>query len=313
MNKKTILSQFPRFMENWKSYIKQFPNIKEWYIASDYCFDKYSEKPNQVMTFTICPSIDLKWLQAQINNLLKADSKQRKNFSDEEIKFIRDNKYFFSISVIIEEQGLILVDKLKEDLGPWIQKIKEDKNNKNNIQKLQKFNQLKSYLSQKSFSRDLITKIGAVAIILGIIIEFLIIKHNARKVLWISDRGKIIDFNEGIVIDLANMCYHNLIKQRGCPDFIFGIGKENSLTKQFDFDPMIRYPDIVSGVVSSINFEKGTVDAEKHFDMLVNGMASNKRIHIFRLINGSLKDGYVIEKIGQTDILVRASSVFKSN
>ena len=189
MNTKTILSQFPRFMENWKSYIKQFPNIKEWYIASDYCFDKYSEKSNQVMTFTICPATDIKWLQAQLNNLLKSDSKQRRNFSDEEIKFIRDNKYFFSISVIIEEQGVILVDKLKEDLGPWIQKIKEDKSNKNNIQKLQKFNQLKSYLSQKSFSRDLITKIGAVAIILGIIIEFLIIKHNARKVLWISGRS----------------------------------------------------------------------------------------------------------------------------
>ncbi|MBQ4493133.1 MAG: hypothetical protein II972_00805 [Elusimicrobiaceae bacterium] len=155
--------------------------------------------------------------------------------------------------------------------------------------------------------------VRGLVIILGIIVEFLIIKHNASKVLWFSDRGKIIDFNEGIVIDFVNMCYHNLVKQRGGPDFIFAIVKENSLTKQFDFDPMIRYPDIISGVVSSINFQKGTAASEKHFDMLVNGIASNERIHIFRLINGALKDGYVIEKVGQKNIIIRAASVFKSN
>ena len=108
--------------------------------------------------------------------------------------------------------------------------------------------------------------VRGLVIILGIIVEFLIIKHNASKVLWFSDRGKIIDFNEGIVIDFVNMCYHNLVKQRGGTDFIFAIVKENSLTKQFDFDPMIRYPDIISGVVSSINFQKGTADIVNFFN-----------------------------------------------
>lgn len=309
MNTKTVLSTFPKFMENWKLYKKQFPNVKEWYIASDYCLDKYSKKPTQVITFTLCPSVNLKWLQTQITNFLKSDSKERKNFSDKEIKFIRDNKYFFSISVIIDKQGTIFVDELKKELELWLQRVKQNNNGKNNIEGLRKFDDLKRYLSKKSCNKDLVTKIKIVAIIVGMIIEFLIIKYNVQKVLWIPDRGQIIDFDNSIVIDLIEMCYLNLIHRRKNHNFLFGIAKENSITKRFDFDPMIRYPDIISGVISSINFKKGIATSEKHFDMFVNGIASNKRICIFTMENGNLKDVYRIDKTTEKDKIVRASSV----
>lgn len=311
MNTKTVLSKYPQFIKDWKSYKKQFPNVTEWYVASDYCLSKDSSKPTKVMTFTICPAINLELLQTQVARFLKSDVKDRKNFSDTEIQFIRDNGFFFSIAVVVEKQGCELVDKLRLELDSWIRQIKEKTNNEMFTQRLKRFQRLKQYLGQKSHNADLVTKITLIAFMVGIIIEFLIIKHDARKVLWISDRGKVMDFGEGVAIELANMSYHKLVNGRRGQNFLFGVAAEDPISKQFNFDPMIRYPDIISGVISSMDLDKNVSTGQKHFDMFVNGISGNRRIHVFRMLNGNLNEGCVFDKLQKTNKIVRAAEVLK--
>lgn len=309
MNTKTILSKFPKFMEDWKKYKKEFPGVREWYIASDYCLNKDSEKPTKVMTFTLCPAVNLEWLQNQINRFLKSDVKNHKNFSDVEIQFVRDNGYFFSIVIIIENLDLSSVDKLKLALDSWIQQIEQGEKFENSAERLKRFCKLKQYLNQKSYSADLVAKIALVACIVGIIAEFLVVKHGAQKLLWISDRGKIIDFKEGIVIELANINYHNLVKGRTGQKVLLGVAKEDSVTKRFDFDPMIRYPDIISGVIASTDLDKNISTGQKHFDMFVNAIAGNRRIHSLIWNYGNLQEGYRIDKLKNEKGIIRASSI----
>ena len=311
MNTKTVLSRYPQFMEEWKSYKKQFPYVTEWYVASDYCLNKDSEKPTKVVTFTLCPAVNLEWLQTQINRFLKSDVKNHKNFSDTEIQFIRDNGFFFSIAVVVEKQGCGLVNKLKLELNSWISQIENEANGNVFAQRLKRFRQLKQYLDQKSYSTDLVTKITLVSFMVGIIIEFLIIKHNAQKVLWISDRGKVMDFSEGVSIELANMSYHKLVNGRRGQNFLFGVATEDPASKQFNFDPMIRYPDIISGVISSTDLYNNLSIGQKHFDMFVNGISGNRRIHVFRMLNGNLNEGYVFDKLQKTNKIIRASDIRK--
>lgn len=309
MNTKTILSKFPKFMEDWKKYKKKFPGVREWYIASDYCLNKDSEKPTKVITFTLCPAVNLEWLQDQINRFLKSDVKNRKNFSDVEIQFIRDNGYFFSIVIIIKNVDLSLVDKLKQTLDSWIQQLEQGEKNGNSAERLKRFYKLNQYLNQKSYSADLVAKITLVACIVGMIAEFLVVKHGAQKLLWISDRGKVIDFKEGIVIELANINYHNLVNGRTGQKVLLGVAKEDSVTKRFDFDPMIRYPDIISGVFSSTDLDKNISTGQKHFDMFVNAIAGNKRIHSLIWSDGNLQEGYRINKLKNKKEIIRAASI----
>lgn len=312
MNTRTVLSQSPGFMEKWKKYKKKFPGVKEWYIASDYCLNKDSDKPTKVMTFTLCPAVDLERLQNQISHSLKSDIKEHKNFSDSEIQFIRDNEFFFSIVVEVKKQGSVLEDKLKAELDPWIKRIEEESTEENLTKRLKKFHFLRQYLNQNSHSTDLVTKIILVSFIIGVIIEFLIVKHNAQKILWISDRGKIIDFDDGLVIELSNMNYHNLVKGRTRQEILFGVAREDTVSKRFNFDPMIRYPDIISGVISSTDLEKNTSEGGKHFDMFVNAIAGNERISFFILQKGIFKEGYIIDKLKKGNVILRSSCVKKT-
>lgn len=91
-----------------------------------------------------------------------------------------------------------------------------------------------------------------------------------------------MNIGKGIIKELTNIqCSNALAGRIKAPKLQIGI--ENPKTQEFIFDPFIRYPDIITGVFSSIDFMKHGVDKEKHAQLLQDVIIDNPRILLFML------------------------------
>jgi hypothetical protein len=88
------------------------------------------------------------------------------------------------------------------------------------------------------------------------------------------------------------------------------VGLEDKEKGIFVFDPLVRYPDIITGVVSSIDFEHGVTEKEKHFDLLVNAILENPGIIIMKILPEEIKILTLRKTIKSNDI-VRLSELQK--
>ena len=121
-----------------------------------------------------------------------------------------------------------------------------------------------------------------ISFLFGRIVEFLTIKHFAEGINWVPDRDSVMNIGNGIIKDIANINIHNALSGRAdCPDI--HIGAENPDSKEFVFDPFIRYPDIITGVFSSLPFFVSRKLKEKHIQLLNDSILDNKRVVCFIL------------------------------
>lgn len=285
MNKKTILTQtIPEFMNDWNNYKKGLKNLKitDWCISSDYCLDN-SEKIDTA-TFTIFPLNCMRSIYNEINSKLHNDIKNKKYFSDEELRFLNESPYFFSISVIIDNLKNSFNEELaKKQIFDAISFYKENPH----IHLLhdakyiyRQYNSLYSFLTQKGHSKKMLAYIFFVSKFVGQILEFLIIKEYGRCPHWCSDRGHIADFQKGVMFTLMNNYLYRLIRNR-VKDYRVALPNEllNS-SGLYIYDPFIRIPDIITGAMSSlITTPNGlTAQRQKHRDIIAKSIVDNKKI-----------------------------------
>ena len=88
MNTKVSWPQFTDFIKKWKKYKKQFPTTTQWLIMSDYCFDD-KNKPNDCLTFTICPMTDIYKISDELIKNIPKDIKDITYASGELISYIK--------------------------------------------------------------------------------------------------------------------------------------------------------------------------------------------------------------------------------
>lgn len=282
MNRKTILSShFPEFVEKWKKFQNNFKRNASWYITSDYCLDD-KNKPNDVMTFTIFPFIHPYILKEGIKHNLSKDIKDFSNLSEKAINYIKESPYSFSISFIIEgknnifnlEQNKQLMDKLIKGMDNWPQNKKEEF-----IHKIKSF---KNYLYRKEIDIKTLSNISVLVHIMSSIIEFLLIKANARHIYWISDRDNITSFHDGIVHEFIRLGYANLINRRVSDNEVYGYLEAKDYDKKI-FDDFIRIPDYISGSIASMNFSDVNKIPDKHYKLFAKSIIDNERIYIMKI------------------------------
>lgn len=205
MNRKTILSShFPDFVEKWKKFQQNFKRVDSWYIVSDYCLDD-KNKPNDVMTFTIYPFTHPYILKNGIKQYLSKDIKDFKNLSQKAVNYIKEAPYFFSLAFIIEDKNNIFqLEENKQHLDQMIKYMEywPEKKRDEFIHKIKKF---REYLNRKEVDLKTLSNISITVHIMASIIEFLLIKANAKHILWISDRDKITDFQDSIVSEFVRI------------------------------------------------------------------------------------------------------------
>lgn len=284
MNRKTFLSShFPDFIEKWNKYHSKFKHIDFWFVTSDYCLDD-NNKPNDVMTFTIFPFDHLYTLKNGIKQYLSKDIKDIKNISNEAIRYIKTFPYFFSIAFIIENKNEIFkLGSNKQHLDNMIKHMESWPHNKKGefIHKMKKF---RNYLDRKEVDMRTLSDMSITVNIMSSIIEFLLIKTRARHIIWISDRDRITDFQDGIVNEFVRIGYSSLVNKRVPDNEVYGFWGGKEYDKQ-TFDELIRIPDYISGAIASINFEDNSEAPEKHYNLFDQSIVNNDRISIMHLDN----------------------------
>ena len=273
--KTTLSSHIPSFMHDWRNYKRGLKGLKftDWIISSDYCLDD-KNKPNDVITFTIFPRVFPKELFLEIDRCVPADIKNVTHFSDVTLNYLKNSPYFFNISILLENrenfckkaQLIKMFEKLISIYKQFSLDMQEC--HKEDYRRIQKFAQ---YLKQGNCSKKLLSTLLLVTQHFSVIVEFLLIKEKHSQIFWCSDRDSIISFKDGIIFNFVRMCVPILIKGRIKDYSVKCVGYSNG---EFLFEPFIRIPDIICGVLSSVkhiddNFQ---YDKDKHkqlFDQIV--------------------------------------------
>lgn len=289
MNRKTILScHFPEFVEKWKRFQKQFKRVTSWYITSDYCLDD-KKKPNDVMTFTIFPFCHPYLLKEAIKNNLPKDIKDFTNLSDKAINYIKNSSYFFTLAFVIEGKNEIfnlntnkqLLDKTIKLMEDWPEKKREEF-----IHKMKKF---RNYLNRKAIDKKTLSDIGITVHIMSTIIEFLMVKANAKHIYWISDRDTITSFQDGIVHEFIRLGCASLLNRRIPDDQMYGFVDAKEYDKEI-CDEFIRVPDYICGSLASMDFNNVEEIPDKHYDLFDKSIVDNERIFIMNIKHGENED-----------------------
>lgn len=281
MRRTTNLSKsFPELLQKWNCYVRKFPKVESWIIASDYCLDDKS-KPNNVMTFTIFPLGDLNVIKKIISMYLKKDIKDISHISSDAIRYLKTFPYFFSIVFIVKHKNKILdLETSKKNLESW---IKGSENWPENLRKNYKprLNKFADYLKRKDCDAKTLTDLSLASNMMSYIVEFLMIKTHAKQIFWISDRDRISSFQDGIIEELVHMCYASLINRRVPELKCFGFVKGDN--KNFDYDELVRIPDYISGAVASVDFDKNLIEKDKHQKLFDEAILDNERIFILEV------------------------------
>lgn len=286
MDRKTQLTQFvPELMSNWNNYKKGLKELKitNWCISSDYCFDDPDKL--DVATFTIFPAVYINKIYNEIKENLPKDIKNKRHFTEKELNYLKNSKYFFSISIILYnlessfniESAIEQIEKFlktrKEDI-PFPISDKDFHDGKKKLQEL--FNSIK----KKSCPRKKLSQIYFVAQFVAQLIEFLLIKETGKMVGWCPDKGPIDSFGNRIVYNILQSHVYRLIKNRVSDFKIVYPPSDNSDEYLYMRDELIRVPDIITGAVSSlVPMENGlTAQRTKHFEIINQYLVNNHKI-----------------------------------
>lgn len=288
MDKKTRLTSFvPELMEDWNKYKKGLKGLKitDWCISSDYCFDD----PNKldVATFTIFPAGYMDKIYQEINDNLPRDIKHKRRFTETELNYLKDSKYFFSISIILynlknylnKEKATEQVEKMLKITTENLPFPTSDIDFHKNKEKLHEYlNNLKKHncpvnkLAQTHFVAQFVAQL----------MEFILIKENSKIIGWCPDKGED-SFNNGMVYNLVQCYIHRLIKNR-IKNFRLACPPPPHLDKHLYMrDAFIRIPDIITGALSSLVPMKDGLTAQKtkHCEVINKCLVNNhKMIHL---------------------------------
>jgi len=301
MNNKTFFSQSRNLFQRWKRYKERInPVPPGWLISSDYCLD--DKNKNDCITFTISPVPELGKFFAFLNKKLPKDIKNMSKVPDEVIKFIRDNKIFFTISVIIKnKEKMVDIDDLRID----VENLKTSPHLR--PQELKELNEFSNYLKKKKINQNVLRNMKLVIFLFTRLVEFLTIKHYTEAIYWAPDRDAVMDIADGIILHLIKTeCTNLLHGRRKIPELHIGI--EDKKKNLFRFEALIRYPDIIAGVISSVDFDTYAAQKEKHFDLFVNAIGGNPRIVIMEWSPNEFKT-FPLHKRIKTNRIIRASEM----
>lgn len=294
MNKKTSLSKVHGLMFKWKKYVKQFSNnYKHWAIISDYCIDEKT-KPNKVLTFSICPYDvnNLKLFMSKIQQNMRYDIKHKKTIPASIIELIKNQKFFFTISYVLREDNYIDVEQFKSSLDNYIKRceVSYTQNHCEDTSKnIKQLKQIQQFMNKKNFNHKFIKYFIYVASMLAEVMEFLTINQGAETINWISDRDPVLTFSNGVFYTYASILYNTKIKGRrnNITNILY-----NSFSEHGDFplDGLIRFPDTITAVLASLNFDNNQFNDKKHCILMENAIVENDKIVVLDITSTKIRE-----------------------
>lgn len=175
------------------------------------------------ITFTIVPYVDdFNELKQYIKNLAPKDLKKTKEINPEFCEFIKSG-YTFSISVILNknnkkflplkaENVIKEIEILQNIFKTWI--VNTPSNEEYYKTVLNKLKKLRQEAERPSFNLKLFKRLGLIQLLVAYIMA-LITKECDYKIDnmgWFSDRDSLTTWMEGLINDLAFVCYDGICK-----------------------------------------------------------------------------------------------------
>lgn len=133
------------------------------------------------------------------------------------------------------------------------------------------------------------TRLGITVHIMSTIIEFLMVKANAKHIYWISDRDTITSFQDGIVHEFIRLGCASLLNRRIPDDQMYGFVDAKEYDKEI-CDEFIRVPDYICGSLASMDFNNVEEIPDKHYDLFDKSIVDNERIFIMNIKHGENED-----------------------
>lgn len=245
-----------------------------WTVTSDYCLDDHNK--NDCITFTISPILgQIEAIAKFLDKKLPVEIKKMKQVPQETIDFIKKQKEFFSLVFLFPDKDkLFNIQYFKTDMSALAESSMIPDESRKRLKLFARS------LERKGLHKKVLQNLSLVSFIYGKIVEFLTIKHYTEAIHWFPDRDSIMREGKGIIRELANVSCTNAIAGRTRYPEVH-IGGENLATGEFVFDPFTRYPDIISGVFSSLPIFSNRELKEKHLELLQKAILDNPRIAWF--------------------------------
>ena len=138
----------------------------------------------------------------------------------------------------------------------------------------------KTWINPRKILRDDINHLEFVSQFVSQLLEFLLIKENGRHPHWVSDRDHMATHCNGLLFFLVNYKLAMLLKGR-VTDFRLHLPAEiMEDNKEYPYDPVIRVPDIITGIISSAKFTNQGIqmDKPKHLQLFSDLISDNPRV-----------------------------------
>lgn len=296
--------------DNWMKYLQFAPmlrNATSWMIFSDYCIgDK--KKHNDSISFVICPTTNIELLSSEINKFIPNDIKNTRDIKNQALNYLKF-PYYFSINFAIDDiksySNLYVPNNDKKALYRDVEFMYNNLNSvveKTDFQKSfsKKIKMLREKIKSNNFKTYNYCKILIVAFLASYVALFVTTHTKVKELLWLSDRGMIFDFLDGLCFDMYNQIYHNLLLETSIlipkPN-PFGIANKAKDEKSLWYNSLIKLPDYYAGTIASWDLNTNNADDDKHVKVIENVFVDNPN---FNLIKINLKD--MLLQSGRVDI-----------
>lgn len=285
--------------ENWIKYLQFSPSLQKassWMIFSDYCIDDKT-KHNDSISIVACPIADIELLSKEINRFIPSDIKEIRDIKKETLNYL-NFPYYFSINFVIDniksyrklyapngdKRALIRdVELIYNDLNSIDQKIDFQENF------YKKIKSLREKIKSKNFNTYKYCSIIFISFLAAYVALFITTHTKVKELLWLSDRGLVFEFLDGLCLDLYIQTYFNMLRETNIlipmPN-PFGVATGNSKGVLW-YDSLIKLPDYYAGTIASWNLKTNEVDNDKHIQVIENVFADNSN---FNLVKINFKD-----------------------
>ena len=286
-------------LDNWEKYLQITPmmqNVSSWMIFSDYCIGN-TEKHNDSISIVICPTTDIELLSNEINKFIPNDIKKTRDVKKRTLDYLK-SPYYFSINFTVDNiksfRKLYAPSGDKKGLIRDIEFIYNDLKSVTVRTEFQegfykKIKMLREEIKSKSFGINSYCKICFVAFLVAYVALFITINAKVKELLWLSDRGLVFDFLDGLCLDFYYQIYFNMLIETNIlipmPN-PFGIAT-NKDEKSLWYDSLIKLPDYYAGTIASWDLNTNNADEDKHVQVIDKVFADNPN---FNLIKINFKD-----------------------
>jgi len=281
--------------ENWIKYLQYAPSLKNassWMIFSDYCIgDK--KKHNDSISIVICPTVDVEFLSREINKFIPNDIKKTRDIKNETLDYLKF-PYYFSINFVIEDiksfHKLYIQNNDKSILFRDVEIIYNSLVSvaqKNDFQEsfFKKIKKLREKIKSKNFNTYSYCKILFISFLVAYTAFFITTHTKVNELIWLSDRGQVFDFMDGLCLDFYNQIYYNLLTNKTVlipmPNpFGIATSKDN---KALWYDSLIKLPDYYAGTIASWDLNTNDADDDKHVQVIEKVFADNTNCNIVKI------------------------------